>query len=42
VWRYSGSDLRHIVRKADASVRSGSVTLSYPARSITLLVLKPR
>lgn len=41
VWRYSASDLRHIIRKADATVRGGSITLTYPARSITLLVLVP-
>jgi hypothetical protein len=39
VWTYSGSDLSHIVRGADAAVSSNKVTHTYPANSISLLVL---
>jgi hypothetical protein len=40
VYRYSATNLNQIVRQADATVSSGSVSLAYPANSITLLVVK--
>jgi hypothetical protein len=42
VWRYDGSDLHHIHQVSPATVSGGVVRLSYPARSITLLVLPRR
>ena len=42
VWRYSGADLGSIDRRPDAALAGGAVTLTYPARSITLLVLSRR
>ncbi len=39
VWQYSSADLTAIERAPDAAVGGGSVTLSFPAYSITLLVL---
>ena len=39
---YSPADLSSIVRGADLAVNRGSVTATYPANSITLLVLPPR
>ena len=41
VWRYDASDLGAIGRESDAALGGGAVTLTYPARSITLLVLPP-
>jgi hypothetical protein len=39
VWRYGAADTHQIVRAANASVSGGSLTATYPANSITLLVL---
>ncbi|MFN8620079.1 MAG: glycoside hydrolase family 44 protein [Chloroflexota bacterium] len=39
VWRYSNADLGAIDHAPDADVTGGAVTLTYPARSITLLVV---
>ena len=39
VWRYAAPDTGRIVRAANASVSGGSLTATYPANSITLLVL---
>jgi Glycoside hydrolase family 44 len=39
VWRYSGADTAHIVQAPSAGVDGGSVTATYPANSITLLVV---
>jgi hypothetical protein len=41
-WRYSGADLGAIDRRPDATLTGGAVTLTFPARSITLLVLPGR
>lgn len=40
VYRYSQADLQNIVQEADASVQNGNLTLTYPANSITLLVIQ--
>lgn len=40
VYRYSGVNLNQIVREADAAVNGGSLNATYPANSITLLVVK--
>ena len=42
VWRYAPADLAHIVRGSDAHLTGGAVTLTYPANSITMLVLPPK
>ena len=42
LWRYSGSDLKHVQHLADAAVTSHSLHATYPASSITLLVLPSR
>ncbi len=42
VWRYDGTDLRHVRRLTDASITGGVTRLTYPARSITLLVIPRR
>ena len=42
MWRYDGSDLHHIHQLASATVHEGVVRLTYPARSITLLVIRRR
>ena len=42
MWRYDGSDLHHISRLARATITDGAVRLTYPARSITLLVIPKR
>ncbi len=42
VWRYDGSDLHHIHQLASAPVSGGVVRLTYPASSITLLVIPRR
>lgn len=39
VYRYSGANLGAIVRAADQSITSGSFSATFPASSITLLVL---
>ncbi len=39
VWQYSSADLTDIQHLSDLSVSGGSVTATFPARSITLLVL---
>jgi hypothetical protein len=39
VWRYSGADTAHVQRLADVAVSGGAVTTTFPANSITLLVL---
>ncbi len=39
VWRYSGADLGAIVREADAALAAGALTTTFPASSITLLVI---
>ena len=38
-WRYSSANLGAIVRDSDAAVNGGSVALTFPANSITLLVV---
>ncbi len=40
-WLYSGADLSAIVRMPDAALASGSVSLTYPANSMAMLVLPP-
>jgi hypothetical protein len=40
VYTYSGADATHIVRGPDAVVSGSSLTRTYPANSITLLVLQ--
>lgn len=42
IWRYSGANLGAIAREADGTMTGGAVTLAYPARSISLLVLPAR
>jgi hypothetical protein len=39
VYRYSSADLTQIVREADVALASGVLTHSFPANSLTLLVL---
>ncbi|MBI4918119.1 MAG: glycoside hydrolase family 44 protein [Acidobacteria bacterium] len=39
VWRYSAADLGAIVREADATLAAGALTTTFPASSITLLVI---
>ena len=39
VWSYTGADLTHIVRGADIAVSSNQLARTYPANSITLLVV---
>jgi hypothetical protein len=39
VWTYSPADLTHIVRGVDAPVSGNQITQTYPANSITLIVL---
>lgn len=41
VWRYSAANLTAIVREADATVSGGNIAATFPASSITLLVLPP-
>lgn len=41
VWRYSSSDLTAVVQQPDALYSAGTVTTTFPAESITLLVLSP-
>jgi hypothetical protein len=40
VYRYSAENLNAILRKADVTLSSGSVSITFPANSITLLVIK--
>lgn len=42
VYRYSAADLARIVRESDQPVRDNVVDISYPAQSITLIVLSTR
>lgn len=42
LWRYSGAHKKAIVRLAAVKLRSGTVKVSYPAASITLIVLARR
>lgn len=42
VWRYSGANRHAIVHGSDAAVDSNAIRLTYPARSITLLVIPRR
>ena len=42
VWRYDGTDLHHIRQLAQAPVSAGVMRLTYPASSITLLVIPRR
>jgi hypothetical protein len=42
MWRYDGSDLHHIHQLASATVNDGVVRQTYPAGSITLLVVPRR
>jgi Glycoside hydrolase family 44 len=39
VWRYSGADPHHIVRAANLHPSGNTIQTTYPARSITLLVI---
>lgn len=39
VWRYAGSDLRHIHRLTDIALSHGAAKITFPARSITLLLV---
>lgn len=41
-WTYSGARLGTIVRGSNLTLRAGSVSATYPASSVTLLVLPPR
>jgi len=41
VFRYSGADLTRIVRQADVAVASGALSTTFPANSITMLVIPP-
>jgi uncharacterized protein (TIGR03437 family) len=41
VWRYSAASPGAIVRQDDAAVANGAVTATFPANSITLLVVPP-
>jgi hypothetical protein len=41
VYRYADSDWTRITREADATISGGAVSLTYPANSITLLVVAP-
>ncbi len=41
-WRYDGSDLGHLRQVGAATIRGGVSRLTYPARSITLLVIPRR
>jgi hypothetical protein len=40
VYRYSETNLQSILRQPDSSVQNNTLTLSYPANSITLLVIR--
>jgi hypothetical protein len=42
LYRYSSANLKAIVREADVAVTNGKLTATYPASSITLLVLPPK
>ena len=41
VWQYSAANLQSIIRVSDAPLASGTISYTYPARSITLLVVPP-
>ena len=41
VFRYSAADLTRIVRQADAAVANRALTTTFPANSITMLVVPP-
>ncbi|MDX2139444.1 MAG: glycoside hydrolase family 44 protein [Chloroflexota bacterium] len=41
VYRYADSDWTRITREPDATISGGAVSLTYPANSITLLVVAP-
>lgn len=41
VYRYSGADLTHITHQPNLTVSGGSVSTSFPANSITMLVFTP-
>lgn len=40
VYRYSNANLQNIVQQADATIQNGTLTQTYPANSITLLVIQ--
>lgn len=40
VYRYSDANLQNILRQSDAPVQNNALTLTYPANSITLLVIR--
>ena len=39
VWRYSNADVRSIVRQADQTLDAAGFTATYPAKSLTLIVV---
>ena len=39
VWRYSAADLDHILHPSDVAIGGDTLSTTYPASSITLLVL---
>ena len=41
VWRYSGANLGAIVQQPDAALNAGALTATFPANSITMLVIPP-
>jgi uncharacterized protein (TIGR03437 family) len=41
VWRYSGANLRAIVAQPDVAVAGGGVSATFPANSVTMLVIPP-
>lgn len=40
-WQYSGANLGAIVRQSDIALSGGSLTATFPANSITMLVIPP-
>jgi uncharacterized protein (TIGR03437 family) len=41
IWRYSGANLSAVVRQPDLNVGGSSLSTTFPAQSITLLVIPP-